>query len=121
MKNFQVGLAAFGVALVFVACSSARFVDEVVLVNPTAFTANVAVTGETRSGWLGLATAEARSEATVREVQDQGATWVFRFSYAGYEEEVRLARSELAGSGWRVTVPASFEAELRSRGVVPPP
>lgn len=108
-------------ALISFACADDGVVDAVVIVNPTEFTANVDVTGDRRDGWLGLATVEAGSDTTLRKVLDQGDGWVFRFSYSGYEEEVRLTRDELEAARWRVTVPESFESALRREGVPPPP
>lgn len=71
-----------------------------------------------------LATAAARKIScfiTVEEAYEQGTTWIFRFSYSGYSEELKLSRSELVRVDWHVEVPASFEAALRDRGVSPPP
>lgn len=115
------GLSAILLALWCAACSDAAFVDEVVIDNPTAFTAEVDVNDESRSGWLDLTTVEAGSERTVREVIDQGSTWIIRFSYSDYEEEIELSRAELERSGWRVQVPDSFAGALRDRGFLPPP
>ena len=115
------GLSALLAALLCAACSGGSFVDRIVIDNPTAFTANVDVTGGERDGWLGLATVDAHSESTVEDVYDQGTTWIFRFSYSDYSEELKLSRAELVRADWRVEVPASFEAALRDRGVSPPP
>jgi hypothetical protein len=121
VKKTSVGLVALLVALVCAGCSSEAYVDRIVIDNPTAYSANVDVTGRERDGWLALSTADARSERTVEQVLDQGSTWIFRFGYSGYEEEVELSRAELERSGWRVQVPDSFGTALRDRGVPPPP
>jgi len=102
-------------------CADQPFVNEIVIDNPTDYIASVDVTGPRSDGWLNLATTDAHSESTVQEVIDQGDTWVFRFGYSGYEEQVEVARAELAEAGWRVQVPDSFAAALRDRGVLPPP
>lgn len=115
------GLSTLLAALLCAACAGGSFVDRIVIGNPTAFTANVDVTGAEREGWLDLTTAGAQSESTVEDVYDQGTTWIFRFSYSGHSEELKLSRSELARADWHVEVPASFEAALRDRGVSPPP
>jgi hypothetical protein len=107
-------------SLAFLGCSSDSAID-VVIDNPTAFNANVDVTGSSRDGWVGLATVEAGSETTVQEVLDQGDTWIFRAGYSGYEQEIELSREELERARWRVTIPATFESELRQRGIQPPP
>lgn len=116
-----VGLSVLLVTLGCVGCSNDRFVERIVIDNPTAFAANVEIAGAARTGWLGLATASAHDERVVEQVYDQGPTWVFRFGYAGYEEDIELSRTDLARSGWRVEVPESFATALRERGVPPPP
>jgi hypothetical protein len=115
------GLPALALLLLCAGCSVERFVESIVIDNPTAYTANVDVRGGARDGWLGLTASKANSEKTVELVYDQGPTWIFRFSYAGYEEELELSRSELVHAGWRVEVPESFETMLREHGVQPPP
>ncbi|MEA2499384.1 MAG: hypothetical protein QOH26_1789 [Actinomycetota bacterium] len=115
------GLSALLVALLCAGCSGERFVETIVIDNPTAFNANVDVAAGESEAWMGLITAEANSETAVEQIYDQGSTWVFRFSYSGYEESIELSRAELARSGWRVTVPESFATALRERGVLPPP
>ena len=114
-------LSALLVAMIFAGCSSERYVERIVIDNPTDFIANVDVTGGARDGWLGIATADAHSAKTVEQVYDQGSTWIFRFSYSGHEEEIQISRAELARSDWRVQVPDSFASALRARGVPPPP
>jgi hypothetical protein len=116
----RVGLSVVLLALVCVGCSDDRFVDGIVIDNPTAFPANVDVSGDSKDGWLSLTTSEPRSTGTVAQVFEQGSVWIFRFSYSGYEEELELARSDLVDSNWRVEVPESFGEALRDRGVVPP-
>jgi hypothetical protein len=120
-KKAVVGLIGLLLLFTFAGCSGERFVDEVVLSNPTAYVATVEVNDGAGSGALSLATVPARSEVTVKEVIDQGPTWSFRFTYAGYEEGMRLSRSQLQRSDWHVVIPESFETALRDRGVVPPP
>lgn len=121
LKKATVGLIGLLFLFAFAGCSEERFVAEVVLSNPTAYTATVKVTDGAGGGALSLATVPPRSEVTVRDVLDQGSTWSFRFAYAGHEEGMRLSSSELESSGWQVVVPESFEATLQERGVVPPP
>ena len=104
------------------ACSYVSFVEEITVVNQTAYPADVGVSDESRQEWLNLTTAQGNQEATVREVIDQGAVWIFRFDYAGkHEEEIEMPRSELVRAGWRVEVPESFSDELERLGVEPPP
>jgi hypothetical protein len=116
-----VGLSILLLPFACAGCSDVGFVDKIVIDNPTDFTANVDVTSGTRDGWIGLTAVAGGSQATVEEVIDQGSVWIFRFSYAHFDEELRVSRVELVGSDWRVEVPESFAAALRARGVVPPP
>ena len=59
-------ISIVGLSMLIVACGGDQFVDAVVIVNPTAFTADVDVTGRSRDGWTNLVTVEAKSEATAR-------------------------------------------------------
>jgi major membrane immunogen (membrane-anchored lipoprotein) len=102
-------------------CSGPDFVERVTFVNDSEYSAHTQVTDGQRSGWIGLTTVRPESTTTVERVIDQGEVWVFRFEYAGYEEEVRVPRGDLERSAWRVEVPASYAAALRSLGVPPPP
>jgi hypothetical protein len=116
-------LLALGIcSILAAACSQVAFVDEVTIVNDTAYSANVDVTGGARDGWLGLTTVGPESTRTVGEVIDQGDTWIFRFDYVGmHVEELEVSRRDLERNEWRVSVPESFEDRLRDTGVPPPP
>jgi hypothetical protein len=103
------------------ACTGPRFVDRIVIDNTTEFTSTVDVGGGASGDWVSLTTAEAHSEKTVEGVLDRGATWVFRFGYSDYQQEVQISRDALVDAGWRVQVPDSFGTALRDRGVTPPP
>jgi hypothetical protein len=114
-------LWVISVGLALTGCShGGSFVAKVVIVNPTQYSATVDVHGPDQ-GFLGLATVGADSEMTIRDVYDQGKSWIFRFGYAGYAQEVEISRAKLAADGWRVKIPSSFEKHLQSRGVQPPP
>jgi hypothetical protein len=110
--------------LVFLAsgCTGPDFVDQVTIVNDTAYSAKVDVTDRTRDGWLGLTAVEPHSTLTVEEVIDQGQVWIFRFDYVGqHHEEVEVSRAELERNDWTTEVPQSFEQRLREQGLPPPP
>lgn len=108
-------------AFLLAACDGAAFVDRLVVVNDTSYDSHVEVRGGS-GGWLGVTMVPAGSTREVQDVIDQGATWIFRFSYAAYEPvEVEIARSELVDAGWRVEVPEELEQDLRGEGVPPPP
>ena len=115
------GLVGGLVLIASAGCSGEQLVEEVVLSNPTAYTATIEVTDGADGGALSLATVPAGSEVTVQEVIDQGPTWSFRFAYAGHEEGMEISRSQLESSGWEVVVPESFATALRDKGVLPPP
>jgi hypothetical protein len=116
-------LLALGIcSLLGAGCSGVAFVDEVTIVNDTAYSANVDVTGGTREGWLGLMTVGPDSTRTVEEVIDQGEVWIFRFDHVGkHQEELEVSRGELEQNAWTIEVPQSFEQRLRELGVPPPP
>lgn len=121
MKWFVVAVGAC-VLLGGAACSSVSFVDEVAVVNDTEYSANIDVTSETRDGWLLLTSVEPHSTTIVKEIIDQGETWIFRFDYIGkYEQEVDFSRRELERSNWTIDVPQSFEQRLRDLNFSPPP
>ncbi|MDQ3953550.1 MAG: hypothetical protein M3279_11420 [Actinomycetota bacterium] len=102
-------------------CGSVTFVDRVVVVNDTDYSANVDVTGDD-GGWLGLGSIPPHETLTVGQVIDQGARWTFRFSYGSHDPvELEIDRRDLARAGWRVEVPPELETNLRAGGVPPPP
>jgi hypothetical protein len=114
--------AAGIVVLLLPGCSNVSYISRVTIANPTSFPVNVDVSGEGRAKWLSLGSAEARSEATTRDVVDQGDVWVFRFDYIGvHSAMVETSRANLARAGWRVEVPRSLEGDLRAMGFQPPP
>jgi hypothetical protein len=116
-------LATVG-ACVFVAsaCSDVSFVDEVMIVNDTEYSANVEVTGKSRDGWLELTVVGPESTRTVGGVIDQGEVWIFRFDFVGkHQEDVEISRRELERNEWTIEVPLSFEQRLRELGLSPPP
>jgi len=113
-------LAAAGSTLLG-ACSGPDFVERVTFVNDGEYSAHIEVTDGQRNGWIGLTTVRPESTTTVERVIDQGEMWVFRFEYAGYGEEVRIPRRDLERSAWRVEIPDSYAAALRSLGIPPPP
>ena len=70
------------------------FVDRVTMVNPTAYTVDVEVTGADRHGWLQLGEADKRATTVFEVVLDQGSTWVVRLAN-GEGGELRFTRDEL--------------------------
>lgn len=109
------------VSLLLASCSDVSFVDEVTIVNQTEYPAHVEVTDQNRDGWLGLTVVDAHSTSAVAETIDQGEVWIFRFDYVGkHHELVEVSRRELERNDWTVEVPATFEQQLRARGVIRP-
>ncbi len=110
--RFLPGTIAFLILLP--ACAAAApTVDEITILNQTAYDLDVEVSGARRDGWLPVASVDARSEGVAREVLDQGDVWVFRFRYQGEPVgEASLARAELEAGGWRVEVPQTVGERL---------
>jgi hypothetical protein len=116
-------LAAAAVAAVAVAVAPWFRTDSPVarltIDNPTVYQVNVEVSGGD-GGWLDLGAVDRQGSKTVEEVTDQGANWVFRFSYGGVDAgEATVARTDLAGAGWRVTVPDAVGQRLHDAGLAP--
>jgi hypothetical protein len=55
-------------------------------------------------------------------VVDQGEVWLFRFDSQGKTGgELRLNRSELEASGWRIAIPDEVGTRLADAGAPPTP
>jgi hypothetical protein len=66
---------------------------------------------------VGLGEAEPRTLRIFEEVPDVGARWTVVAAYGGQEVfRETVARSELAGRGWTVTIPADATAALEQAG-----
>jgi hypothetical protein len=97
------------------------FVDQMTITNPTAFDVDVDVAGEDRRR-LNLAYVDSGGSVVVRDVIDQGDTWILRFSYGGtHAGSLRVDRATLARDGWRVAIPARVEMRLDAAGYPRPP
>jgi hypothetical protein len=98
-----------------------EFVDQLTIVNDTAFDVDVDVAGSD-GRVLGLKYVSAGETALVRDVIDQGDTWEFQFSYGGTDAgTLRRDRAALERSDWTVEVPATVADELEAAGHQPPP
>jgi len=90
--------------------------------NPTAYAIDIEVSAGPSSGWTSAGSVRQRSTADVTEVIDQGDVWLFRFDSQGETGgELRLTRSELEASGWRIVIPAEVGARLAEAGAPPTP
>jgi hypothetical protein len=109
-----------GGALALNGCSRVSFVERVVLVNPTSYDLLVDVRGEDDSSWLELGIARRGSETAKENVIDMGASWVFRFRYAGEDlGESRVSGSRLRSDRWRYRIPEEVGKKLEDRGYPP--
>lgn len=114
-------IAVLGMSLFIQSCENPTFVERVEILNDTEYTANVDVRGQ-RGGWLQLTTVEAHDRSEVREVIDQGSSWIFSFKYGPHDPvQTTLTKEELIDSDWQVQVPDEFQESLRAEGVPPPP
>ena len=106
-------LVALGIAAWLVAIgrllAGPSFVERIVVVNPTAYDVEVAVTDGGRDGWLGLGAVEDGATQQFQAVLDQGDVWIVRFA-EGKGGELQLTRDELRRAGWRIEVPHDTEA-----------
>ncbi|MGQ0431524.1 MAG: hypothetical protein ACT452_03840 [Microthrixaceae bacterium] len=92
------------------------FVDRVTIANPTAFDVDVNVAGSD-GALLDLAYVIAGETKVVRGVIDQGDVWIFHFSYGGTDAgKLRLDRTRLERSGWRVEIPEAVADRLDAAG-----
>jgi hypothetical protein len=97
-------------------------VHRITLVNRTVYAMHVEVTGGQRDGWTGVGIAEREDTTVVRDVVDQGRSWIFRFESQGFVGgELRLAKGDLARSGWRVVISESVGERLARQGASPTP
>ena len=112
----RMALVALGIAVWLVAMgrllAGPSFVERIVVVNPTAYDVEVAVTDGERDGWLGLGAVEDGTTQQFQAVLDQGDVWIVRFA-DGKGGELQLTRDELRRVGWRIEVPRDTEARLR--------
>jgi len=98
-----------------------RFVDSVRIENPSGFLIYADVTDAERDGWLPLAMTAPATTGDIREVVDQGDTWIFRFHADGvYGGELRATKAELEHSHWKITVPSAVIDRLQQSGAIPP-
>lgn len=113
-------LALFLCVLLLGGCDNVSFVDRVVLVNPTDYNVLVDVKGANDTSWLSLGIANRNAETVKEEVIDQGATWVFRFSYAREDlGQDRISRSDLVKNRWRYEIPERVGEILKEKGYAP--
>lgn len=114
------GAAVVSVLLLAPGLSAGPFVPQLTVDNPTPFDVTIELTDGDRSGWSDVGTVRRETGDVVEEIADPGATWVFRFSYAGMEGgELTIPRSDLRAGGWQLTIPPEVGENLAAAGFVP--
>jgi hypothetical protein len=114
--------AAVGLTSLVGLSSGPTTVGRITFENPTAYALDIEVSSGAASGWTSAGSVRQKSTAEVTEVIDQGDVWVFRFDSQGASGgELRLSRTELEASGWRVSVPAEVGTRLAAAGAPPTP
>ena len=99
-----------------------KTVPRITFENPTVYRLDIEVRPGTGGGWTSAGSVRQKSTAEVTEVIDQGDVWVFRFDSQGASGgELRLSRTELEASGWRVSIPAEVGERLAGAGAPPTP
>jgi hypothetical protein len=95
-------------------------VDQVTVDNPSSLEVSVDVRPSITGARLAVAAVPPDSQATTRDVLDQGDDWIFSFSSGGIEGgDLHVTRTQLAADGWRVVVPARVIDRLQSGSFVP--
>jgi hypothetical protein len=97
-------------------------VERIAVTNNTDYTMGIAISGPGQHNWMDLGWATHNQVTVFEQVVDQGRTWTFRMSAQGHDGgEFSVAKKDLARNGWRVTIPSSVEARLRTEGATPDP
>lgn len=112
------GAAVLAVLIVAPSLGAGGVVPRLRIDNPTPFAINVDLAGGEGGGWFHLGTVAPEGGSLLEEVADPGATWAFRFTYAGVDAgELQLRRSELQGAGWQFAIPADAGPRLAAAGL----
>jgi hypothetical protein len=87
--------------------------ETITIANPSGAVVTVRTTDGGRHGWLGLGTVDAKSEARMESVIDQGGVWRFQLT-AGPDRvgELRRTADQLRATGWKITIPADLVNRL---------
>ena len=90
--------------------------------NPTVYALDIDVSPGTGTGWVSAGSVRQQSTADVNEVVDQGDVWLFRFQSQGRSGgELRMSRTELEASAWRIAIPGDVGTRLAEAGAPPTP
>src|SRR5437588_9385734 len=116
-----VAVAAAAAGLLFAAQQlrpTTSSVRRIAVENPTPYHLEIDATGAGRVHAVTLGAIGREQEKTFDDVIDQGREWVFRFTSGGADGgEMRVARAQLEGDRWKITVPDDVGRRLRSAGV----
>jgi len=111
-------VALFGFVAVSLLIPSPGTVDRVTIKNGSEFDVNIDAANASHDGWTPVGIALARADTDMREIIDHGDVWIFRFTAQGIDAgELRVTRSDLAASGWALTMPDSVAQRLRDADV----
>lgn len=100
------------------AAAPAPTVERVTVVTNSVYDIDVGVAGTGDGGTLSLGTAPARTTTDVKDVIDQGSTWVLHFTAQGEDGgELRIERAALDRAGWRVVIPTAVTERLAGEGL----
>jgi hypothetical protein len=95
-------------------------VDHVTVDNPSTLEVDVDVRPSSDAARLAVAVVSPQSQATTRDVLDQGDDWIFSFSSGGVDGgDLRVSRADLAADDWRVVVPSGVIERLQTGSFVP--
>ena len=115
--------AALVAAVAVVAAAALRDPANVVhlsIQNGTDYQVNVEVKGAGDNAWLDLGDVGRGRTTTLEQIADQGAQWVFRFSYGGVDAgELTVSRADLARARWTLVVPPTVGTRLHDAGLRP--
>ncbi len=114
--------AAIGLTSLVGGSAGTPTVARITFENPTVYALDIEVSPGTGTGWTPAGSVRQQSTVDVEEVTDQGDVWLFRFTSQGETGgELRLTRSELEASGWRIVIPPEVGTRLADAGAPPTP
>jgi hypothetical protein len=97
-------------------------VSRVSIVNNTKYALDVQVTDSGKDGWTDLTTAQQQDTTVVRDVVDQGNTWIFHVQSQGFDGgELQFTKDDLKRADWKIVIPESVGTKLAGEGAPPPP
>ena len=116
-----VAIAVVALGLLFAAqqlLPTTSSVRRITVTNPTPFHLEIDATGVGKAHSVTLGAIGREQDKTFDDVIDQGDQWIFRFSSgATAAGEMRIPRSQLEQSDWKLTVSPDVANRLRTAGV----